>query len=164
MPEQPPPPRKRGRPPNPEAAKRRNNVTIRMSDELKTNLQRVADFKGTSLSEAVERQLEGSFLADQHLTTMLGGLEVRNISLLMAATFARAIQRHADMNPRQGWTTKEWLRDPHCYRAAMTAVTEALFRDFPSDDPEERFMLIESLRGRLASEIANNPKRNKGNG
>lgn len=164
MPEQPPPPRKRGRPPNPQAAKRRNNVTIRMSDDLKAKLQEMAESEGRSLSEAIELRLEGSFRAAQHITDVLGGPDVRRTAMLMAATFANAGARYAAMNGHPEWTAKEWTLDPDCYREAMAAVAGALLRDFPSDDPEVQLRLLDSLHGRLVSQIVNKQKRDMGNG
>jgi hypothetical protein len=45
---------------------------------------------------------------------------------LMAAAFMRGGQcaAHACKHPR--WTTAQWVHDPFCYEAAVTAVVEAL--------------------------------------
>ena len=53
-----------GRPPKPESQRRRNNVTIRMRDSVKKNLQVSAESHGRSLSEEIEWRLEQSFRDD----------------------------------------------------------------------------------------------------
>lgn len=55
--------RPRGRPQVPDEAKKRNNVTIRMRDELKSKIQQAAAEHGRSISEEIERRLEHSFSA-----------------------------------------------------------------------------------------------------
>lgn len=50
--------RPRGRPPLMPSRRRRNNVTIRMRDQLKADMQRAATANGRSLSEEIEFRLE----------------------------------------------------------------------------------------------------------
>ena len=51
---------KRGRPPLPQERRKRNNVTLRLRDELKQKLAERADANGRSLSEEMEYRLEYS--------------------------------------------------------------------------------------------------------
>ena len=50
--------KKRGRPRKPDSEKRRNNVTIRMKDDLKRRLEEDAYSQGRSLSEEIEFRME----------------------------------------------------------------------------------------------------------
>ncbi len=47
--------------------RKRNNVTIRMRDELKSAVQEAGSAEGRSLSEEIEYRLERSFLVEDHL-------------------------------------------------------------------------------------------------
>ena len=50
--------KKRGRPPLPPEQRRRNNITIRLRDDLKSEMQEAGASQGRSLSEEIESRLE----------------------------------------------------------------------------------------------------------
>tara|TARA_R110000744_G_scaffold5383_1_gene19010 strand:+ start:711 stop:1151 length:441 start_codon:yes stop_codon:yes gene_type:complete len=58
---------KRGRPPLPQERRKRNNVTLRLRDELKQRLAEQADANGRSLSEEMEYRLEFSITKAKEL-------------------------------------------------------------------------------------------------
>lgn len=53
--------RKRGRPPLRPKRRKRNNVTIRFRDDLKSKVQKAGEDNGRSLSEEIEARVERSF-------------------------------------------------------------------------------------------------------
>jgi len=58
------PRRNRGRPPKPEHERRRANLTFRVRDHLRQDLERLAAEEGRSISEVIEHRLERSFVED----------------------------------------------------------------------------------------------------
>src|ERR1700747_3098674 len=58
------PRRSRGRPPKPEHERRRGNLTFRVRDHLRLDLERIAAEEGRSISEVIEHRLERSFIED----------------------------------------------------------------------------------------------------
>jgi hypothetical protein len=63
--------RKRGGQPKPAAERKRNNMTFRVRDSLRAELQASADKHQRSVSEEIEYRLEHSFQAER----ILGGLQ-----------------------------------------------------------------------------------------
>jgi len=57
---------KRGRPSLAPGQRKRNNVTIRMRDEVKSAVQDAGSAKGRSLSEEIEYRVERSLLVEDH--------------------------------------------------------------------------------------------------
>lgn len=62
----------RGRPPLDPGRRKRNNVTIRLRDELKSAVQEAGSEEGRSLSEEIEYRLERSILVEDHLAVIAG--------------------------------------------------------------------------------------------
>ena len=65
----------------PDEAKKRNNVTIRMRDELKSKIQQAAAEHGRSISEEIERRLEHSFSAfvdEKGMNSLVSVMDMQN--------------------------------------------------------------------------------------
>ena len=132
--------RPRGRPRVSDETRKKNNVTIRMRDDLKTKVEQSAAGQRRSISEEIAARLDRSF--DEQAA--FGGPELQQTTYLMASAFAVSGQHSAgDADPR------DWLRETGPYAAAMTGVIDAML----IGRADER-MLINSLLGRLASRLA----------
>ena len=92
--------KKRGRPRKPDSEKRRNNVTIRMKDDLKRRLEEAADSQGRSLSEEIEFSLERRFLEE----AAYGGKELNGLLMLMVGA-AEIIQARTEKSWSSDWET-----------------------------------------------------------
>jgi Arc-like DNA binding domain len=131
-------PRSRGRPRVPDKARKRNNVTIRMRDELKSKIEQNATAHQRSISEEIETRLERSFVEE----TAFGGPEMRRMAYLMGSAFAVAGQHSAAGEP-------DWLDEPAHYAAAGAGVIDALLIG-RADEP----LLIEGWLSRLLTRKA----------
>jgi hypothetical protein len=139
--------RPRGRPSVPDAARKRNNVTIRMRDKLKSAVEQSAAAGQRSISEEIETRLEKSLAAE----AQFGGPEMLAIVNLMAGAFLRGGQLGARARQHPEWSTAEWLADPFCYRAAAYAVADALNLPTPtSASTSDPAALHELLTGMVA--------------
>ena len=114
--------RPRGRPRVSDKARKRNNVTIRMRDELKSKVEQSAAAQQRSISEEIETRLVQSF-ADQE---RFGGPEMLALVNLMSGHFLRGGQLGARACQHPEWTPAEWMSDPFCYRAAVHSIIDAL--------------------------------------
>jgi hypothetical protein len=63
----------RGRPPKPQAQRKRANLTFRVRDELRSRLEAAATVAQRSVSEEIEHRLEASFRDEELLIDNLGG-------------------------------------------------------------------------------------------
>ncbi len=97
--------KKRGRPRKPDSEKRRNNVTIRMKDDLKRRLEEAADSQGRSLSEEIEFSLERRFLEE----AAYGGKELNGLLMLMVGA-AEIIQARTGKSWSSDWETSVKVR------------------------------------------------------
>lgn len=127
----------RGRPPKTAAERKRNNVTIRMRDATKADLEAAAAGNQRSLSEEIEFRLEESSAA-------FGGPEIHKMARLMADAFLRGGRRAATASRHPTWQPKDWMDDAFCYEAALAEVVAALRSAQPVEyesghpDPEQR--------------------------
>ncbi len=97
--------KKRGRPRKPDSEKRRNNVTIRMKDDIKRRIQEAADSQGRSLSEEIEFSLERRFLEE----AAYGGKELNGLLMLMVGA-AEIIQARTGKSWSSDWETSVKVR------------------------------------------------------
>jgi hypothetical protein len=135
--------RPRGRPPVPAKARKRNNVTIRMRDELKARVEQAASAQQRSISEEIETRLASSFAEEAGF----GGADMRRVAYLMASAFATAGRLSAAGKP-------DWINDRDCYRAGLIGVVDALLIGLPDASAEDAALIIESLKGRLLTRLA----------
>ena len=132
--------RPRGRPPVPDQTRKRNNVTIRMRDELKAKVEQSAAGQRRSISEEIAWRLERSF-SEQ---AALGGPEMQRMAYHMIAAFALPAQLHAS-------DKENWVNDRDGYRAGVIGVCDALLQGFSDEDAAR---VIEALKGRLLTRVA----------
>jgi hypothetical protein len=133
---------KRGRPPKPPAARKRNNLTIRVRDRLKADLEAQAADNQRSLSEEAENRLERSFDRQDLLAETLelafgreaGGLGLAVIAI-MNAEGRFAAHDKAQRAGIQREKMVPWIDDPHAYDQAMVAAVEMLKIVRPKGDP-----------------------------
>ena len=92
--------KKRGRPRKSDSEKRRNNVTIRMRDDLKRRIEESANSHGRSLSEEIEFSLERRFLEE----AAYGGKELNGLLMLMVGA-AEIIQARSKKSWWSDWDT-----------------------------------------------------------
>ena len=92
--------KKRGRPRKPDSEKRRNNVTIRMRDSLKRELEESAATEGRSLSEEIEFSLE--LLRRER--EAFGGRQLHGLMKLLVGS-AEIIQERNGESPFSDWDT-----------------------------------------------------------
>jgi hypothetical protein len=118
---------------------------MRTTFEVRSKLETAAHASGRSLVQEVEHRVTRSLLEDD----AFGGAELRPIAYLMASSFTLSGQWSAgpDVPP------KEWLRSP-ARLTAITSVVDALIEALGVSDDEAR-LIIESIRGRVATRIAN---------
>jgi hypothetical protein len=145
---------KRGRPPKPPAARKRNNLTIRVRDKLKADLEANAAGNQRSLSEEAEFRLERSFSEESFIDHALGGADMRQMAILMISAFSSAGRRGALASGHPEWTPAEWLQDPYCYKQAMLGALQALAPAHPGElSVDDLIMLMESLKGRIVTQV-----------
>ena len=130
-------PRKRGRPALPPEQRKRNNVTIRLRDKLKSVMQDAGTAQGRSLSEEIEARLEASLLDEEARNRELGGKELLAIFRLFSAA-AEIIEAR---------TEKKWTRDWDTAAAVHTAWTQ-LFKAAMPKMPKEVIEAEKHIPGR----------------
>jgi hypothetical protein len=155
------PKRGRGRPPKAIEARKRNNVTIRVRDALKQQLETQAEANQRSLSEETEARLERSFdrqglLAALELAfgrQMAGVLiALGSIMTLYGSTTVRR-KSIRDKNHPAG----TWLSDSDAYGLAMAAAVDFLDRARPPiQSPDPKCVEEHELKGPefIAGEMA----------
>jgi hypothetical protein len=116
------PKRGRGRPLKPAAARKRNNLTIRVRDALKANLESRAQENQRSLSEEAEFRLEGSFADQGYLEQMqeqLGGATTYALLMILGRVMRETgITARLMSPPTDKQDVNDWHRHP-----AGTATT-----------------------------------------
>lgn len=83
----------------------RGNLTLRIRDETREKLQKVAEQAGYSLSEAVERMIESRLNPDPILTpeqrrlmiALLAGYEAGTVKMPSGPTFGQRLSAHTDI-------------------------------------------------------------------
>lgn len=113
--------RGRGRPPKPVAARKRNNLTIRLRDQTKAAIEKQAADNQRSLSEEAEHRLERSFDFDAELGGQRTAALIKTIARAMNATGSEAALLATGRRVGDGW-----LSHPYSYDQAVRAVVEVL--------------------------------------
>jgi hypothetical protein len=126
----------RARPPKP--TRRRGNLTIRIQDAVRAELQREADEHQCSLSEEVENRLGRSLLNQQIMVEALElayGREAAAILIILGSVMTDA-GRTAGLISRGLLAEMEWLSDPYAYSQATQAVNTILAAIKPPGNPD----------------------------
>jgi hypothetical protein len=139
--------RPRGRPPKPEADRKRGNFTMRLRDATRYRLEAAASRNQRSLSEECEARVERSF-HEEELSAALGGDEIRDLGYTLMAAFGSAGTMHSAGLGRST-DPAAWTKDPEVYFAAMLNVIDAL----AAMHPEHKLSNLEmqAIFSRLAS-------------
>jgi hypothetical protein len=141
-------PRPKGRPPKPEADRKRTNFTMRVRDELRDQLRAAAAASGRSVSEEIEHRLERSFSEDQAFQWALGG--EHNERFMRAFTIAAWL-----IETRTG---KKWHEDDetmHEVRFAASAIIAAIRRKLTPHEADS--LLTQSSYAEYAFGVPVNP-------
>jgi hypothetical protein len=152
--------RPRGRPKVSDAIRKRNNVTTRMRDDLKSRIEQSADAQERSISEEIEARLQRSFAEDARL----GVPALVELMDRVTAAFLRGGQAGAMACGHPEQPPAEWMNDLFCYRAAVYSAIDALAAaqppglKWPEDMPHDKQMEAE----RLYSFFANFEQRHPG--
>lgn len=128
----------------------RVQVPIRMLESLRAALEKSAKARGVSLNSEVVARLDRSLNTESTFEAAFGGPELHQTALLMAAAFASAGRASSGKA-----NASEWMRDRDAYRAAVIGVMDALLIGFPNADHDDAVLIIESLKGRLLTRLAN---------
>jgi len=110
------PRRNRGRPPKPEYERRRGNLTFRVRDHLRLDLERIAAEEGRSISEVIEHRLERSFVEDLILYGEHGPPHIRHAM----QTIARVLSSLEMLTGRKAFGSDG---DPWLHEQAWKAVS-----------------------------------------
>ncbi|MDA1101827.1 MAG: hypothetical protein O2967_22950 [Proteobacteria bacterium] len=144
---------RRGRPPLSPEKRKRNNVTLRLRDGLKKQLEEQAATMGRSLSEEIEFQLERTFLTDKarrdREDRAFGGAHTHALVRLFGDTIKDV----------ETWTGGTWAEDQYTFdqvRLGINTFMDALRPTETDDDnprPVDRMFDTES-QAKLPPEMA----------
>lgn len=129
-----------GRPVKPAKRGTKVSLGLKVTADVKGMIDSAAKKSGRTQSQEAELRLERSFQSEDVFTAALGGPAMRNIALLMIATFA-----HAGETKSAGRTPKEWLRDPDVYRWAFVSTAMALIDGMPNPSSGEAKRALDNL-------------------
>jgi hypothetical protein len=123
--------RPRGRPPQPEGARRRSNLTLRVSDKTKAGLERDAAANGRSLSEEAEARLDQAARSQQMLEQGLDlALGRPGTGLILAIVQAmRDVAHGAAFVTTNRGGGDGWVNSPFAFEQvsrAIAAIVEAV--------------------------------------
>jgi hypothetical protein len=125
------------------AGRAATQLKIRVSEELKVQLEAAAAARGHSLSAEVSSQLTEHARQE----AMLGDAETRRLAIAIAVTFNTAARLRAG-------GPVDWRQDREAYRSGMFAMIDLLLAGLPGAGPEEIAREIEGLKMRLLSRAA----------
>lgn len=135
-----------GRPKEPEAVGKTQQVNVRVSPTTRAALEAAADASGVSLSREIERQLMRSL--DGDLERQFGNLETFALCRLIAITLKEVEQE----------TGRPWFQHPWAFEHAQKAVAELLTYFRPVGEavvPDDAPLLARlQAHGLTADEIA----------
>jgi TraY domain len=107
-------------------------MSLRVTAEIKEQLEKAARRSGRSLSQEAELRLERSFAQDGAMAAALGGPEIERVARLMAAAFKDG---GAAASGSPELPVEEWIRYPDMYQAAIDAVVDVLSVRKPKGRP-----------------------------
>jgi hypothetical protein len=132
-------------------------VSIRIPGELKARLVAAADAGGRSISAEGAARLDRTFIEQDARQDAAGGPDMQPITMIMSGAFLAAGKGAAVNVGHPEWTTRQWLADGYCVSAAILAAYHSLWLIHPNPSPEQKYLCVQSLLGRVASEFANDP-------
>jgi len=164
--------KKRGRPPKPVEDRRRNNVTIRLRDATKAQLEVEASRSQRSVSDEVETRLEQSFRAESLFNEILQAKFGRPLTGLLLA-MGYAMHEAGRMSAFQSTYTLEgmdaWAENAHAFDQAAKAASHVLEAFRPYDEivtpPQAALSPVEMGQGfanGILGDIAGRPATEEG--
>lgn len=130
--------RGRGRPKVPDEVRKRNNVTIRLRDQVKADLEAAAAKNQRSLSEEIEARMERSFRDDRLLPEILAAAYGGGCAALVLM-IARAMHEAGTSTGFMSTFTLEgsanWVDHPYAFHMARMAAARVLDRAAPEGEP-----------------------------
>ena len=128
--------RPRGRPPQPEGARRRSNLTLRVSDKTKAGLERDAAANGRSLSEEAEARLDQAARSQQMLEQGLDlALGRPGAGLILAIVHVvRDVARGAAFVTTNRHGGDDWVNSPYAFEQVSRAIAAMLEAVRPEGD------------------------------
>jgi hypothetical protein len=154
---------KGGRPRKAAGERKRNTLRFRATDDLTRRLTADAILRGLSLSEEIERRIEGSLASEGRIVETLAftfGKRVAGLLLVFLYTlreaeistlmFTRAESRGAD--------AKSWLDDPWAFDQMTRAVARVLDAARPAGDPAPPEWVMKSIERVFGAKMAANAK------
>jgi hypothetical protein len=139
--------KRRGRPTK-KPTQARVSLGLRVTADIKQRLDGAAVASGRSQSQEAETRIGRSFADEDVITAALGGAELRDLALMMVATFAHG-GKAAAASEGKSIKASDWLRDQESYRAAVTDVAAMLIERMPVPTIEEKMFALEDLKRRL---------------
>jgi hypothetical protein len=118
-------------------------MKIRMREPLRARLEAAARKKGISLAKELTSRVESTFIKDE----ALGGVDARQIALLMGAAFTLAASRKG-----QEMGVKDWANDGDCYVAGLYSVLGELLKHKPRPLTRAEYLGADSV---LKTDYAN---------
>jgi hypothetical protein len=137
-----------GRPPKAPTPGKRVALGLKVTSEIKQQLDEEARKHGRTQSQQAELMIERAFAEERGF----GGPEMRQVAYLMGAAFAMAAQRAAVGKP-------DWITDPRTYGEGVAGVLDALLIGFPNGD--NKALELEALVGRLLSRLMREKEGNR---
>jgi hypothetical protein len=125
--------------------------TIRITEDLRANLERAAKNRGNSLNNEISVRLESSFSEER----AFGGPKLTQMIHLLASRFITQGHQVGETLYGPEVSEDQWLSDPYCFDNAMLAVFDALLARRPTGPVSE---MISRVRGRMSQMEATSPK------
>ena len=125
--------RRPGRPP---VERRRIQMAMRITPELRDELLKRAEATGRSITQEMELLLQQGLATEQLLSGAL-----RHANITMVATFEHA-GKAAALGRLENSDPATWLRDPGCYRNALAHVVMAMLEAGPEGLSQESAMAL----------------------
>jgi hypothetical protein len=125
-------------------------ISGRVPPSLHQQIQAAAQASGRSMSEEMAARIEWA-------NRLLGSGDSGRAIEMAALAFLFAGER---TGREEGVT--DWTKDLRARRQAVLAACVSLMTQFLTDDPDEQYLTLESLKGRLWTRYVNQPKRDEG--
>jgi predicted transcriptional regulator len=144
-----------GRPVKKPEPGKRMSLGLKVTAEIKERIDKAAKASGRTQSQEAEALIERAIAEEGFLAHALGGVEIRDIAIMMGLAFASGARGCARSGGHEEWTAKEWMKDKDCYLVAMVSTIKALVLHYPGIGPEDFWMVLEAVKGRVMTEFAN---------
>jgi hypothetical protein len=149
--------KRRGRPAKEPTEGERIPFSLRITADLKRDLEGAIAVSGRSLSQEAEYRLNRSFSDD----SLFPSPDMRFWAVYMAGKFHSIGSKAAADKGHPEWTDREWMADPECFQEAAFQVMNSLLIETlkqPHADIEAIGLRLQSLQARGATYLHNTGK------